>query len=1051
MLSSMHRTPTAAPTPSKSTKIRDFSTLKEDFENSFVFDSENDVGIHNEEFVDASEEMLDVASKGLGVKERDKILDELRKENFNLKLRIFFLEERLDSFCVDGDGVGAQKKSKENILLKYQSEIEELELDLMDERAMSKKVLDDLALANTLNEQLQQEIAQLRMDSQELTTVVESAKAMEAELNSIVNGETVKLKDATSLKQKGVAAVKTRILELVSTNKSLETKVHAYSTESESLKAQLESVRESLIVADHELASKQKECNSVGKKLSTATEELHELKGSKHALESALNEATLAHDRTLAKLETNARDLEGLKMKLKSRDNDDLILAGLKHEINQLKQSLDDKCRFEIALQETIHDLTVQLSESKDKTHKMQQQATEHTDRIKTLQQQLMEYTKQVNELQSGHFEKQNQHEKQISDLHDHFSKLTQEKVHELEQLIQARYKAKSPGIELMKLKGQHANEIELYQQQISDFERLSEIAATEMTLLKHELEAQTRKLHEIEERWHSEKGAREAAAARDADALEKAVRECDEKWRRLLEDERRFMKDGEKELGERIHEYQREVSGLSEDVGRLRGELETRVSMHEEAQRRFVEEVAGLERDNRGLREEVESVARDREELFQMVQKLQRNDDERGRNVNDHIESFRDILVWINTVLGLPEIDLSNVNDLYILKQQICSSLKDFQKVREYFAESLKSIEDAFHLESRQDINPTHNRNLLTLLLSQYAQKFSILLDRLKRFEEIIKKATALQRKLKTQLEKSKQDLEATQTEQSSNIHELEALRNQIFVIKNDYLIAQTEVQDLQLELDKKETQTRDLLDAVDGYKKETYNLRMDVESCKKDLESEREYSEQVVSQFKKLEEMEHETRRRLEEVEEDLREADFREARYKEKLRLGENLNRECQGLEHEIAEIQKQRHNEKKVLDARFREIEEELNVAKRQLEISEKHIQNLKESKVASPLAHAFDDPASLVSANDRLRSDYFNSRRIIEEKDHSLQELRNQFTDVIHRLENSRLKHINREEKYRKTIAKAIHHLEKFNGKQGGMEVALDILKERVVV
>ncbi|KAJ3029687.1 UNVERIFIED_CONTAM: CDK5 regulatory subunit associated protein 2 [Siphonaria sp. JEL0065] len=971
MLSSMHRKPTVAPTPSKSLQNRDFSTLKEDFENSFVFDSENDVGIHNEEFVDASEEMLDVSSKGLGVKERDKILDDLRKENFNLKLRIFFLEERLDSFCLDGDG----KKSKENILLKYQSEIKELELDLMDERTMTKKALDDLAIANTLNEQLQQETAQLRMDSQEFRAVAESVKAMEAELNIIVNAETAKLNDISS-----------------------------------------------------------PECNTVRKKLSTATEELHELKGSKLGLESVLKEATLAHDRTLTKLETNARDLEGLKMKLKSRDNDDLILADLKTEISQLKQSLDDKCHLENTLQATIHDLSVQLSESKDKTHKMQQQATEHTERIKTLQQQLMEYSKQVNDLQSGHFEKQNQHEKEISDLHEHFSKLAQEKAHELEQLIQARYKAKSPGIELMKLKSQHANEIELYQQQISDFERLSEIAATEMTHLKHELEAQTRKLHEIEESWRREKGAREAAAARDADVLEKAVRECDEKWRRLLDDERRFMKEGERELSERIQEYQAEVSGLSGELGRIRGELKARISVHEEAQRRFGEEVAGLDGENRGLRENVENVAKDREELFQMVQKLQRDNDERGQNVSDHIESFRDILVWINTVMGLPEIDLSNVNDVYILKQHIRSSLEDFQKVREYFVESLKSVEDAFRFES-----------------SQYAQKFSFLLDRLKRFEEIIKKATALQRKLKTQLEQSKQDLEATQTEQSNNIQELEALRNQIFALKNDYLIAQTKVQDVQLELDKKETQARELMDCIDGYKKEAYNLRIEVEGCKKDLESEREYSEQVVSQFKKLEEMEHETRRRLDEVEEDLRDADSREAQYKEKLRLGESLNRECQGLEHEIAEIQKQRHNEKKVLDARLRELEEELHVSKRQLEISEKHIQNLKENKVTSPLIPAFDDPASLVSANDRLRSDYFNSRRIIEDKDRSLQELRNQFTDVIHRLENSRLKHINREEKYRKTIAKAIDHIEKFNGKQGGLEVALDILKERVIV
>ncbi|KAI9330605.1 hypothetical protein BDR26DRAFT_695358 [Obelidium mucronatum] len=312
---------------------------------------------------------------------------------------------------------------------------------------------------------------------------------------------------------------------------------------------------------------------------------------------------------------------------------------------------------------------------------------------------------------------------------------------------------------------------------------------------------------------------------------------------------------------------------------------------------------------------------------------------------------------------------------------------------------------------------------------------KFTAILDRLKRFEEIIKKATQLQKKLKTQLELSNQELAETQTAQSTHTQELEGLRNQVFVIKNEHLCTQAELEDLRLELDKREEQVQEARRDIDGYKKEIHGIEMDLEKVKSELENEKEYCEQVVQQFKKLEQVESETRQRLKEAEEDLTEAVAREALYKDKIRFGESLNHECQTLEHEIAEIQKQRHNERKVLDEKLRSLEEELNMTKRQLEISEKHVQNLKESKVMSPITPVVDDPASLVSANDRLRSDYFHSRRVIEEKENSLQELRNQFTDVIHRLENSRLKHISREEKYRKTIAKAIEHLERFNGKQ----------------
>ncbi|KAI9330607.1 hypothetical protein BDR26DRAFT_695598 [Obelidium mucronatum] len=229
----------------------EFSSLKEDFdENSFVFDATTSSTppqqLQRDEFVDASEEMLldavTAPEKGLGVKERDKILDDLKKENFNLKLRIFFLEERLESFCVDGDG----KKSKENIILKFQAEIEELELDLMDERNNCKKAMDDYATSNALNKQLEFEIDQLRTEAREFKSIADDAKAVDLELQSIAASESnSKLAESNLPKQKGVAAVKSRIVDLISNNKTLESKANELSAENSQLRENLNKTVES--------------------------------------------------------------------------------------------------------------------------------------------------------------------------------------------------------------------------------------------------------------------------------------------------------------------------------------------------------------------------------------------------------------------------------------------------------------------------------------------------------------------------------------------------------------------------------------------------------------------------------------------------------------------------------------------------------------------------------------------------------------------------------------------------------------------------------------
>ncbi|KAI8824760.1 hypothetical protein BJ741DRAFT_60239 [Chytriomyces cf. hyalinus JEL632] len=295
--------------------FNDFDTpLREDFEEpSFLLDAS---GIDNantaDEFVDASEDNLQPnnAVNPMGIRERDKVLDTLRKENFNLKLRIFFLEERLESFCG-----GGEKKGKENILLKLQTEIEELEVDLMDERTTCRKTVEELNAATLSNEALQREVAQLRQ------------------------------------KLKGVAAVKVRISELVSGKEILESTIASLTTNVAQLSSELSATKESNFAKAAELTTVHQDLAKAQRKLSSATDQLNELKVNKVNMDHALKEAVDSQAKTQQLFEQSLENLEKSETQLK--------------ENLGLKQSVEEKENLEKELRNQIKNLTEELQKLK--------------------------------------------------------------------------------------------------------------------------------------------------------------------------------------------------------------------------------------------------------------------------------------------------------------------------------------------------------------------------------------------------------------------------------------------------------------------------------------------------------------------------------------------------------------------------------------------------------------------------------------------------------------------------------------------------------------
>ncbi|KAJ3388921.1 hypothetical protein HDU84_009335 [Entophlyctis sp. JEL0112] len=1090
----------------------------------------------------ASSESLNAAFSGtLGIKERDKILDGLKKENFNLKLRIFFLEERLEVLCAtagDGFGDGVSTQSKTNIILTFQTEIEDLQMDLLDERQNSKQLASELEKTKKTNEELLSEIDNLRHELEESKTLAENTvKEVEIELQTITNAESpvmeclsdsssvkqsilkTKIKlhsdtagmnveeltstvdnlkeqlssaqmsmddttnDRTSLKQE-VETLKNRLKstskELRTTNQSKtdlelalstlgdqmdELKNEKTATEealkqacdelekrmasaNEELKVatqakidfevssteELNSLRTSLVAANIDLSSikgttfalqksLQEENENIRKDLESALSELKDCNLSKADMEEELKKLSLEHNQLATELDTVTLENEELRSRLKEGEN---LISSLEGEIDNLKKELSGKAEQENGLQVSVYNLTVQMADLSKKLEEKHSALLEATGKNKNLRKMLSELEMSSQRSEISYSSKRDKLEEEVRALQMQMTALASKRATELEECIQRR-NSKSPELDVSRLLEDHAKEIESYEQQIASYElriadndHASELAAAEIDRLRCALDSETARLREIEARWRSELSASQLKLA----DVENLGQENEQRLRDAFDEERKFLRADIDEGNRRCESLQAEVARLHEDIGVLKGELETRLEMHREA-------FGKLQNENEKINADIQQIIEEKEELERLVQYFQHEHVGHVHSAESNVESFKEILIWINTILGRPEADLNEVSDTILLKNHIRSGLEDLQQSHNVFAQSTRELCNNFEQEKQK-----------------YASHFSGLLSRFAKLEEIIKKASRLQKLLKAERDQSKSDLTTMHKSHAILSSELETAASQLFTARNDHLCVQLERDDARAELEIARGQIRDLESRIDGHKRDMYRTRTELDEVVEEFVKEREYSRQLLDHCKTLEVQASETKALLKATEERLQQVQG--VSQQDQADLETYYKEQMESQQRDISESQKAWLNERKSLESRVMECEQEMQVTRKQLEICQSHLQNLKELKLATrnPTPPAAENPAGLATANDRLRSDYMHMRRLVDEKESALQDMRDQFTEVIRRLEASRLKHMNREDRYRKMIAKAVEHLDRFNVKHGGMEVALEILRTK---
>ncbi|KAI9140837.1 hypothetical protein BKA69DRAFT_1077983 [Paraphysoderma sedebokerense] len=153
------------------------------------------------------------ALKGLTLKEQEKIIDEVKKENFGLKMRIYFLEERLAKMAPDN----LNEALKENIELKIQNENYRNKLDnLESELSNSQSTIKSLQSTeiHSLQRSYETKLASQQTAVNNLTEQLESTRRNHRDLQDTVTDlthEKASLKATVDLQLSEIDALKTEL------------------------------------------------------------------------------------------------------------------------------------------------------------------------------------------------------------------------------------------------------------------------------------------------------------------------------------------------------------------------------------------------------------------------------------------------------------------------------------------------------------------------------------------------------------------------------------------------------------------------------------------------------------------------------------------------------------------------------------------------------------------------------------------------------------------------------------------------------------------------
>lgn len=555
----------------------------------------------------------------LGLKESERIIDELKKENFNLKLRIFFLEEE---FRTNMNGLPSAALEEAERL---RQEVRELELE------NEASVPIDL-----MAEEIEKAAVGLFEHSlsipEPLSTLLEKVAALASDRRSLEDNleETHQTLDAT---QDLVQSQNEKRRKLRKALKSLATEACDYGDEGEDGDASDEAVIERFMEKSAEM---ERERSTAALQLKESIQLLEEVKREKEAVLTALKEKDVdlqlnyvkrfsveqdnqnilcGHEPVIdilrplhAKFMENRRNLQDMETRLGALTEEASIRRTQSHEAlilleEEAKNTQTRVNELENSLQAAREDLSISIG--RENALKLTSDA--HESMAQELQEICHQRDAMISEMTSQ-LESFKTRFSENEDLILQLTSLNKDLQVRLENAEGSTRKQQDWAALHDRSIHQYESELGLYRQQILDFDKLSGIASDEMAYLRCEVESQTKKLRVIEEAWlhnvaNSEQGDTAAASEKDVAA---AV----ESWKRVVETERARWKASERAMESKLKSFKEQTQLLESLVH------EKNMEMNKIREIQAAQEDRMQMYDVQKLKGELESVTKERNEL---------------------------------------------------------------------------------------------------------------------------------------------------------------------------------------------------------------------------------------------------------------------------------------------------------------------------------------------------------------------------------------------------------------------------------------------------
>ncbi|XP_067661683.1 myomegalin-like isoform X2 [Haliotis asinina] len=353
------------------------------------------------------------------MKEYDQQIAELKKENFSLKLRIYFLEERMQQKFGDGEDV-----FKTNIELKVQ--VESLKKELMDKQELLKKAstaMESLTSnheteLNQIRSQMQQEknresvplLEELRETQQKMGMMEHELELQMEALNTAHatahkhTQEIQKLQEIVDAKEKDIGELSGKLEAEVEQTRQLDTRLSEMGDERQDLQVRLDHLQKELDRRDRDMLDvvddQQENLGKLQDRLDNLQSQLQDKDNTIGKLEDALRDKEEKNKDLENKLRPLEQDVSRLEENSLKRDKTIQGLVVALHDKNKESASLEEHL---LKSEEDLEKLRAELHEARMARH--QAEETFHTDmdgadaKIARLEQTLRENELQLENL----------------------------------------------------------------------------------------------------------------------------------------------------------------------------------------------------------------------------------------------------------------------------------------------------------------------------------------------------------------------------------------------------------------------------------------------------------------------------------------------------------------------------------------------------------------------------------------------------------------------------------------------------------------------------